>query len=419
MVRRNRVSFGGREQWKEKEMRDVAIVGAGITPCKGRWVELTYWALAQLAVKAGLEDAKISVKDVDAVVYGIYNDIFELSAIPEHSLQGIIGMANKPGMRVSCGGATGAYAMLAAYTWVKSGLYDVVLCLGVEKATDCFDFESMTSTPEVIKTIGWSGDTFYERELGWTASDSYAEVILAYMDEHPGDLSDEVSAEISEILCIQAQDNPYAQRRGEKVTKEMSMNSRYVVYPFKLLETCVYTEGAGAIIFASREKAEAICRNTGTPPIWVTGVGASNEHHVAGRDDRHKIMHRIYSDHLSAQAAYRMAGVEDPLKEIQVVELHDAFIKQLQVTMGEMGFVPLGRTDDLVREGLMTPGGPILVNPSGGLTYAGHFVGGSNMLSCWSARRELIRRDFRRALVHGTGSTIAQFGCALVIERKD
>jgi len=399
-------------------MRDVAIIGAGLTPCKGRWVEKTYYNLGQMAVKEAIADAKISIKDVDAVVYGIYNDVFELSAIPEHTLQGIIGMANKPGMRITCGGATGAYTMLTAYTWVASGLYDVVIALGVEKCTDCFDFQSKTSTPEVIKTIGWSGDTFFERELGWTASDSYAEVVLAYMDEHPGDLKDNISAKISEILSGHVQNNPYGQRYGEKVTAEMAMNSRYIVYPFKLLETCVYTEGAGAIIFASMDKAKAMCKNAGCPVIQVTGVGASNEHNVAGRDDRHKIMHRILSDHLAAQAAYKMAGIKNPRKEIQVVELHDAFIKQLQITMAEMGFVPLGRADDLIEEGVMTPGGPVLVNPSGGLTYAGHFVGGSNMLSCWSARRELINRGLDRALIHGTGSTIAQYGCVIVIERR-
>jgi len=238
------------------------------------------------------------------------------------------------------------------------------------------------------------------------------------MDEYPEDLTDEVSAKITEILCEQAQNNPYAQRYGEHVTAEMAMNSRYVVYPFKLLETCVYTEGAGAVVFACKDKAEAMCRNAGTPAVWITGLGASNEHHVAGKDLRHKLMHRIMSDHLAAQAAYKMAGIKDPVKEIQVVELHDAFIKQLQITMAEMGFAELGRSDDLIKQGLMTPGGPILVNPSGGLTYGGHFVGGSNMFSCWSARRELINRELHRGLVHGTGSTIAQFGCVVIIERR-
>ncbi len=397
----------------------VGIVGAAITPCKSHWVEKTYYGLSQLAVRDCLRDAKIGIQDVDAVVYGIYNDIFELSAIPEHPLQGIIGMTNKPGIRVTNGGATGAYAMHCAYAWVASGLYDTVMVLGVERATDCFDFESMSETPEVIKTIGWSGDTFFERELGWTASDSYAEVVLAYMDDHPEDLKPEISAKISEILCQQAKNNPFAQRKDEVVTAEMAMNSRYVVYPFKLLEMCVYTEGAGALIFASEEKAKAIARNSGKEPIWITGVGASNEHSVAGADyRRHKQMGRIWSDHLAAQRAYQMAGIKNPLREIQVVELHDAFIKQLQITMGEMGFVPLGQTDALIEEGIMTPGGKVLVNPSGGLTFGGHFVGGSNIFSTWSARREMLERGFAHGLIHGTGSTVAQYGVAFVLERN-
>jgi acetyl-CoA C-acetyltransferase len=402
-------------------MRKVGIVGAAITPCKGRWVERTYYGLSQMAVKSCLADAAVDVKDVDAVVFGIYNDIFELSAIPEHPLQGIIGMANKPGLRVTNGGATGAYAMLAAYSFVASGLYDSVLVLGVEKATDCFDFESMTETPEVIKTIGWSGDTFFERELGWTASDSYAEVVLAYMDDHPKDLKPEISAKIAEVLCAQAKNNPYAQRRDETVTAEMALNSRYVVYPFKLLEMCVYTEGAGAVLFASEEKAKAIAANSKKDPIWITGVGASNEHSVSGKDLRHKYMGRIFSDHFAAQAAYKMAGIKDPLKEIQVVELHDAFVKQLQITMGEMGFVRIGRTDALIEEEIMkTPDGrgKVLVNPSGGLTFGGHFVGGSNIFSAWSARREMLEKGFARGLVHGTGSTVAQYGVAMVLERR-
>jgi acetyl-CoA C-acetyltransferase len=329
-------------------------------------------------------------------------------------------MTNKPGVRVTNGGATGAYAMLTAYTYIASGLYDTVLALGVERATDCFDFESMTETPEVIKTIGWSADTFFERELGWTASDSYAEVVLAYMDDHPDDLKPEVSAKISEILCQQAKNNPFAQRRDEVVTAEMAMNSRYVVYPFKLLEMCVYTEGAGAVLFASEEKAEAMAKNSGAPVVWVTGLGASNEHSVAGPDyRRHKYMGRIWSDHIAAQKAYEMAGISDPLAEIQVVELHDAFIKQLQITMGEMGFVPIGKTDDLIEKEVMTPGGKVLVNPSGGLTFGGHFVGGSNMFSAWSARREMIDKGFARGLVHGTGSTVAQYGVAMVLERSE
>ena len=60
-------------------MRKVGIVGAAITPCKGRWVERTYYGLKQMAVRECMKDASVSIKDVDAVVFGIYNDIFEIN----------------------------------------------------------------------------------------------------------------------------------------------------------------------------------------------------------------------------------------------------------------------------------------------------------------------------------------------------
>jgi acetyl-CoA C-acetyltransferase len=394
--------------------RKVGIVGAGVTPFKGRWVEKTYYELAQMAAMEAMHDAGLEPKDVEAVFYGIYNDIFQRACIPESPLQGIIGLQNKYGIRISNGGATGAYTMSAAHAYVAAERFDVVLALGVEKATDCFDFTSMSATPEVIKTIGWSGDSFFEQKIGWTASDSYAEVVLAYMDEHPGDLKPEVTAQISAQLSQQVRTNAYAQRQFDQVTPEEVMNSRMVAHPFKELEICVYTEGAAALILAEEETAKAISRSTGRPVVWITGVGESNEHSFSGKNQ--KVMSRIMSDYLSAQRAYQMAGIEDPRAAIDVIELHDAFVHQLEISMAEFGFVPLGRADSLVEDGIMMPGGKYLVNPCGGLIFCGHAVGASNIMSAWSARNELINRKLRAALVHGTGSTVAQYGVCLVLE---
>ena len=148
----------------------------------------------------------------------------------------------------------------------------------------------------------------------------------------------------------------------------------------ELYERSGRSEGAGAIVFASEDRTKEICRNAGTEPVWITGIGASNEHHVAGPDyRRHKYMGRIWSDHIASHKAYEMAGIADPLNEIGVIELHDAFIKQLQITMGELDFVPIGRTDELIEEEIMTPGGKVLVNPSGGLTTKGHPVGATGV----------------------------------------
>ena len=394
--------------------RRVGIVGAAVTPFRAKWLEKTYYELAQMATREAVKDAGISIGEVDAVFYGIYNDIFERTCIPEHPLQGICGMQNKFGIRISNGGATGAYTMSAAHAYVAAGRFKTALVLGVEKATDCYDFQSMSSTPEVIKTIAWSGDSFFEQQIGWSASDSYAEVVLAYMDEHPGDLKPEVTAQVSSLLSQHVRNNPYAQRQLDQVTPQEVMNSRLVVYPFRELEICVYSEGAAALILAEEETAKAIARNTGKPVVWITGVGEANEHSFAGRNQ--KVMSRIMSDYYGAYRAYEMAGIKDPAKAIEVVELHDAFVHQLEISCAEFGLVPLGRADALIEEGLMTPGGKYVVNPCGGLIYCGHAVGASNIMSAWSARNELIKRKLKTALVHGTGSTVAQYTACLVLE---
>src|SRR5574342_809907 len=258
-------------------MNRVAIVGAGITDCRGRWVEATYWDLFQQATRRTLSAAQMTVDDLDSVVYGIYNDIFEHQAIPESSLTGLIGMANKPGTRVTSGGATGFYAMRTAYMEVASGESETVLCVGGEKATDCFDPRSRTATPMVIDTIAKSWDPFFEYPLGATASDSYAQMCMGYDDKYPGDIGDvAVRARIIEMLCRQGNKNPFGQRRDETVTVEQVMASRWIIAPFlRLLEACMYTEGAAAVLFASERKAREISERTGVPPIWVKGVGAA------------------------------------------------------------------------------------------------------------------------------------------------
>jgi acetyl-CoA acetyltransferase len=86
--------------------------------------------------------------------------------------------------------------------------------------------------------------------------------------------------------------------------------------------------------------------------------------------------------------------------------------------MAEFGLVPLGEADSLIEDGLMTPGGKYVVNPCGGLIYCGHAVGASNIMSAWSAREELIKRGMRTALIHGTGSTIAQYTACLILENQ-
>ena len=87
----------------------------------------------------------------------------------------------------------------------------------------------------------------------------------------------------------------------------------------------------------------------------------------------------------------------------------------------------MGKTRALIDDGVMADiqklgdegrpePGQVLINPSGGLIFGGHFVGGSNMFSTWSAIREMRRRQVPLSLVHGTGAINAAYGGAMILE---
>ena len=144
-----------------------------------------------------------------------------------------------------------------------------------------------------------------------------------------------------------------------------------------------------------QDLAQAECElseRTGQPIVWVRGLGAANESYQVGVGGNFMPLDRIMSDRVAAQRAYDMAGVTP--SDIQLVELHDAFVAQLMITMAELGFVELGNAKALIEDGIMAdirelgdtkapPQGQVLVNPSGGLIFGGHFVGGSNMFNTW------------------------------------
>ncbi len=127
-------------------MRKVAIVGAFTTPCRGRWLSKTLWELGQWAVSGALQDAKLDISGWKPGRSVCTTTSSPARPFPESSFLGHMGLAFKPLVRVTNGGATGIYAFGTAFDMVASGRHDIVLCVGAEKATDCYDF--MSETPD-------------------------------------------------------------------------------------------------------------------------------------------------------------------------------------------------------------------------------------------------------------------------------
>jgi acetyl-CoA C-acetyltransferase len=249
-----------------------------------------------------------------------------------------------------------------------------------------------------------------------TAPGMFAQLATAYSAKHniPMDRIKEALTHISWKSHQNGAKNPRAHLR-KAATKEQIAGSPMVAYPLGLFDCCGICDGASAAIMCRTEDAKRYRPNGDYVTIKASAIACG----PGWGKERVNYGYTVWEEtEAAAIQAYEMAGIKDPTQSIDIIELHDAFVHQLEISMAEFGLVPLGRADALIEEGLMTPGGNYLDNPCGGLIYCGHAVGASNVMSAWSARNELIKRGLKTALVHGTGSTVSQYTACLIFEHE-
>ena len=122
-------------------MAKVYVVGVGMTKMAGRYLDATYWKLAQMGGRALLSTmpSNSHLGKVPFASFGIYNDIFEGHAIPETFLNDVLGLHLKEFDRVTTGGQTGMATLTRAYDAIAGGRHPLGLVMGVEKAQDSYD----------------------------------------------------------------------------------------------------------------------------------------------------------------------------------------------------------------------------------------------------------------------------------------
>ena len=394
----------------------VAIVGVGLTKFKARWPDKTYYELAYDAAKMALEDAGIGRDRIDCCVYGIYNDFFARQYQPDAFVHDYIGMGLKPAVRVNTGGATGGSALRIGYSEVASGLYDVCLVLGVEKCGDCFNYEAGAATPEVLRAILYTADMTYDNPVGRTAASAFGISALDHFNKY-GNPTEEQMAKVSIKNHFNATKNPNAQSPAI-LTLEQVMNSRKIVEPFKFYDNCLYTEGSAAVILASEKVARSITKK----PAWITGIGASTDYALPGNRPN---IYTFESSRIAAKKAYDMAGIKDPLNELDVAELHDAFTGTEIMAYEDCFFCKEGEGGKLVDDGTVMHDGKLPVNLSGGLIGCGHAVGASGIMQTCEVALQVRgdagqrqKKNARRGLVQSIGGTLGAWAVCAVLERE-
>ena len=397
--------------------RRVAIVGLGCLPFRSRYPEHSAPELAFDATELALRDAGLEIADVDSAVYAIYSDMLMRQQTPETMIHEYLGMVGKPAVRITAGASTGTHAIKAAYADIAAGLSEVALVVGVQKSGDLINPETLHRGEGTMMSESITHDVIWQHPYTPFPPAAWGLILTAHMNRWGGP-TEEQMARVSVKNHQNALRNPYAQLKLP-LTVDQVLGWRLIAWPTTMYEACLFSEGGAAVILASSERVAALTE----APIWITGVGTSHDASAPRIDE--EWFGRLASIHFATKAAYRMAGIQDPVSDLDVIELHDLFAGLEILAYEELGLSKVGEGGRLVDEGIVELTGSLPVNPSGGRLACGHIAGPSEVYSVAEVATQLrgqagerqVRLQKGRGLVSAVGGQCASIAATIVLER--
>ncbi len=384
--------------------RTAAIVGTGQTRYANRRDDMNIPELAREAASRAIEDAGIDPRDIDAVVIGSGPEVFEGVNYPDLWVGPALGQAGRPVMRIQTGGTSGAGATIAAFYHVASGLHDVVLAVSYEKLSD--------GIPSCgISTLS---DPFWDRGFSSGAAPFIGLQSRQYLARHAPKVREDHGAMVAVKNRKNAMRNPYAQLHKE-ITVDDVMNSPPVASPIKALDCCPVSDGAAALVIAEERRAKKMARR----PAWFAGLGACSEGPYAPNID----MAYPESCVRAAQLAYQMAWIYDPVRELDVAEIFEAFSFQELIWTEALGLCNPGEGGRMVESGVTAMDGEFPINPSGGVLSANP-IGASGMIRQIEAAMQVMGKagahqlpGVRKSLAHSWGGAV-QFSTVTIFANE-
>ncbi len=351
---------------------EVVIAGLGFSPFSGDRVDASVRDMVVEAVLAALSDGGIDIADVQHGLASYESDHFNRQMTLGAILHDSIAMCPKPTVRIEGGGATGALAMRTAWAYVKSGLCDSIIVYGGEQ-----NGKSVTSAT-AQQLFALSSDADWEMMVGGTYTGYYATMIREHMR-----LYGTTEAQFAHIAVKNrrnARSNPIAQKPMD-ITVADVMASPPVAEPYKLLDCSLLSDGAAAIILSTQEWARShSSRWASRPPVHFVATGCGTDFMRLGdRPRTYPGLAHFRGKREASQQAYMMAGIKEPLKEIDVAELYDSYSGAELQAYEELGFCEYGQGGPAAESGMFDLDGQLPVNTSGGLLGRGAPVGATGI----------------------------------------
>ncbi|MEW6440121.1 MAG: thiolase family protein [bacterium] len=322
-----------------------AIVGVNQTPyaCRhGRWSleELIYRTARDL-----LKSARIDLDDIDHVAIGS-SDGLDGRSISCMVTGGSVGDHGKDLINSS---SSGEHALLLACLRILSGRSRLALVVNWAKPS-----EAPLAQVDVTQL-----EPFYHRGVRVERTAFLAMQAQAYTHRHRVDPM--AAAKVVEKNRANAGLNPLASRRAP-VPAAAAASSEPVAWPLRAADLPPQDDGAVALLVAEEETA----RRMADSYAIVSGFGWSTESYWAGERD----LAELTSVSQAAAAAYRRAGICDPRRELDVIEVMDVTPYHELMAYEALGVAGPGRGPALMEAGVTLRGGELPANPSGGLQGA-------------------------------------------------
>ncbi len=377
-------------------MRDVAIIGIGLT----KFGELWEQSLRQLTAEAGAKailDSGIEGKDIDAMYVG------SMSAgrfVGQEHVGALVADASGfshlhiPSTRVEGACASGGLAIREGYLSIASGINDVVVVGGVEKMMD-------VGGGAATETLATAADQEWESFFGATFPGLYAMIAIRHMHEYG--TTKEQLAQVAVKNHKNGVNNPYAQYQSEVSLKQV-MDASPVAYPLGLLDCSPVTDGAAAVVLCAADKARKF---TDHPLVNIIGSGqASDTLALHARRDITTLDATVYA----AKKAFSQANLA--ANDMNLAEVHDCFTIAEICAIEDIGFVEKGKGGRAIDDCITTIDGQIPVNTSGGLKSKGHPVGATGVAQIVEITQQLRGdagkrqvKNARYGLAHNLGGS--------------
>ncbi len=358
-------------------MRKVAVVGAGLTRFMRRAQE-TGPELAWLAARQALESCGLTLKDVGSVALGSAPDAFDGVHMKGEYLSPGAGGWGRPVIRPYAGGGTGVLMPVHAWFEVASGISDVCLVVAEEKMSTCH--------PHPQGAFITIFDNILERPLGPNLIWIFALEMRRYMETYG--ITKEEIARVSVKNKRNGLDHP-STHVAQEITVQDVLDSEVMVAPVNRLDISPASDGAAAIVMVSEE----VARRVTDKPVWIKGIGWNlDTTYWTNRD----LAYPAYVER-AARMAYKMAGVTEPRKQINIVEPYDPFsYKELHHLEG-LQLADKGEAPKITADGVTQRDGNMPVCPSGGLLGVGNPIAAAGLMKVaeifWQLRGEAGARQ--------------------------